>query len=79
MRVLKDFSLAGCKVTLFHWNSRYLIKLEQGRFEQTFKIDQFDISDEKEIEKFLDETFMEQAERRFSDMAQSLRDAMQRA
>lgn len=79
MRVLKDYSIPGCKVTLFHWNNRYLVKLEQGYLEQTFKINQFDIAGEDQLEKLLDETFLGQALSRFSEMALSLRDAMQRS
>jgi hypothetical protein len=79
MRVLKDFSLQGCRITLFQWNNRYLIKLEEGPFEQTFKVDQFVFNDAGEVEKLLDEAFISEALERFSAMAKSLRDALQRA
>lgn len=63
------------KITLFSWNNRYLIKLEQGLLEQTYKIDQFDIANEDELLKLIDDGFMEQAKKRFYEMSVSLHDA----
>lgn len=78
MRVVKDLTLQGCKVTLFHWNNRYLIKFEVGAFEQTFKVNEFDFTDDQEVIALLDDTFVEETLARFSAMAQSLHDARQR-
>lgn len=79
MRVLREFTVEGCKVTLFQWNNRYLIKIEAGPLEQTFKVDQFDFTDEGEVISLLDKTFVEEALARFSDMARSLHNARERA
>lgn len=79
MRVLREFTVEGCKVTLFQWNNRYLIKIEAGPLEQTFKVDQFDFADEGEVISLLDETFVKEALARFSDMATSLHHARERA
>jgi hypothetical protein len=78
MRVLKEFSNQGCKVTLYAWNNRYLIKLEQGHFEQTFKVDQFEFNDENAVAELLDEAFMREAIDRFDTMARSLHAALRR-
>lgn len=77
MRVLKEFSIQGCKVTLYAWNNRYLIKLEQGHLEQTFKVDQFEFNDESVVQ-LLDEVFMQDAIDRFDAMARSLHEAQRR-
>jgi len=63
------------KITLFSWNNRYLIKLEQGLLEQTYKVDQFDILNEDELLKLIDADFIQQAQKRFLEMSISLRDA----
>jgi hypothetical protein len=78
MRVVQEILNPHCKITIFHWNNRYIIKLEKSLFEQTFKIDQFEVAHEKDIEKLVDEPFIKQAIERFSSMTASLHDALQR-
>ena len=78
MRVVKELSHPHCKITIFSWNNRYLIKLEQGTLEQTFKIDQYDVSSEAELERIIDDVFIGQALNRFLEMGQSLHEAQQR-
>jgi hypothetical protein len=79
MRVVGEIPHNECKITVFAWNNRYLIKLEQGLLEQTFKVNEYDVSGEAELYKIVDETFIEAAVKRFADMNQSLRQSMQRA
>lgn len=76
MRVIGEIPHPDCKITLFHWNNRYLIKLEQGPFEQTFKIQEFDLSSEEEIKSVVTEEFIQAALQRFELMSRSLSDAM---
>jgi hypothetical protein len=52
-----------------------LIKLEAGPFEQTFKIEEYDLSSEEEIKSIVNEEFIQQSIIRFSDMAKSLTQA----
>ncbi|MEQ1586955.1 MAG: hypothetical protein ABL895_13795 [Cyclobacteriaceae bacterium] len=72
MRVVKEIPYPHFKITIFHWNNRYLIKLESGSFEQTFKISELDVFSEDEVLALLDDAFLEQALHRFDDMAASL-------
>ena len=78
MRVVKEIPYQHFKITIFHWNNRYLIKLESGSLEQTFKISELDVFSEAEVLALLDETFLEQALHRFDDMAGSLSLAISR-
>lgn len=78
MRIVKELSHRDCKITLFAWNNRYIIKVEQGLLEQTFKIDQFDVASEDEVIRMLDDAFIAQTVQRFSDMYRSLMEARQR-
>ena len=71
MRVLKEISGKPCKVTVFSWNEKYLIKLEHYGLEQTFKVSEFDVL-EQELEEILTEEFMQEAMSRFDEMARSL-------
>jgi hypothetical protein len=72
MRIINERSVEGCKVTFFAWNNRYLIKLEEGLLEQTFKINQFDVQNEDELLLLADSEFIREAIARFAEMAQSL-------
>lgn len=77
MRVVGEIPHPDVKITIFHWNNRYLIKLEAGPFEQTFKLEEYDISSEGELKEIVNETFIHQSIERFNSMAQSLRQATQ--
>ena len=79
MRVVGEIPHSECKITVFAWNNRYLIKLEQGLLEQTFKVNEYDVSGEAELYKIVDEPFIQEAIRRFAAMKLSLLQAMQRA
>lgn len=78
MRVVKQISHLQCRITLFNWNNRYLIKMERGGMEQTYKIDQFEVEGDAMVEKLIDETFIAEVVRRFDDMQVSLHTALQR-
>ena len=71
MRVVREIPHKACKITVFSWNQKYLIKLEAGDFEQTFKVSEFDVLEE-EIDEILSESFINEAVTRFADMQQSL-------
>jgi hypothetical protein len=79
MRVLKEIHRPQCKITVFQWNGKYLLKLEKGLIEQTFKVPELDITGEDELEAILSEEFMQKADERFTEMMQSLQKAMQDA
>lgn len=78
MRVLSEQTHEDIKITIFQWNNRYLIKLEQGLLEQTYKIDQFDVA-ESQLRNVVDESFLQQVRVRFTEMYKSLHEAIQRA
>lgn len=78
MRVVREIQHPHFKITLFHWNNRYLLKLESGLLEQTFKVSEFDVTSEAEVEQLLDDEFLKQAADRFTEMAESLAQAQAR-
>ena len=78
MRVVVEIPHKECKITVFAWNNRYLIKLEQGMLEQTFKVNEYDLDGESELFKIIDNTFIQEALNRFEDMDSSLRQTLQR-
>lgn len=76
MRILNEMEFGSCKVTLMAWNNRYIIKLENGLLEQTFKISQFDLDEESQLPQLLSDRFMQQAMERFAAMEKSLHEAL---
>jgi hypothetical protein len=79
MRLVREIAHPDCKITIFSWNNRYLIKLEQGLLEQTFKVPETDVTSEEELLSVIDAEFLQQAGNRFDDMGQSLYEARKRS
>jgi len=76
MRVVAEIPHPEVKITIFHWNNRYLIKLEAGLLEQTFKIPEYDVTSEDDARNVISEAFIQSAIHRFNDMAKSLHEAI---
>ena len=79
MRIIKEIPHPDYRITLFHWNNKYIVKLETARFEQTYKVDQFEFASDDEALKILDKEFIHLAMQRFENMAADLSDAIKRA
>ena len=70
MRVIAELPHPECKITIFSMNQKYIVKFEQGTFEQSYKLAELDLSgggvnDEFEI---LDEAFIATVIERFKVM-----------
>lgn len=78
MRVVGEIPHPHLKITIFNWNNRYLIKLEHGSLEQTYKVSELDFTSEEDLIKIVDAEFLMESEARFMDMAQSLFKSQQR-
>ena len=78
MRIVGEIPHDVCKITLFSWNNRYLIKVELGLLEQTYKVNQFDIGSEADLFKLVDESFISDALDRFKEMDETLGQALER-
>ena len=71
MRVVREINDKPCKITVFSWNGKYLIKLEQGALEQTYKVSEMDVL-EAEIDEILSDEFIKEALTTFETMGASL-------
>jgi len=73
MRVIKEASVGLYKVTIYHWNNKYLLKFEDGLNELTYKISQLDITSEADVEVFLtDPEVLSKVDETFGKMNQTL-------
>ena len=78
MRVIKTIRHPHITVSIFSMNDKYLIKLEAGPMEQTFKMPMNEIAGVEAIEQLLDKEFMQKALERFNEMYKSFLDAQER-
>lgn len=72
MRVIGEVSHPACKITIFNWNGKYLIKFEQGLIEQTYKVSEMDVSDEKDVLLLTKSPFIDKVLLRFEEMQKDL-------
>jgi hypothetical protein len=78
MRVVADIPHPHCKITLFAWNGKFIIKIEMGMLEQTYKVSELDVFVEEDVKKLLDSEFMNGVVKRFSEMDSALFEAIER-
>lgn len=80
MRVVAELPRPDCKITIFSMNMKYLIKIEKGTYEQTYKLSELDFPEGVDgIFKVLDENFMASVLARFDQMRKDFGEAYNRA
>ena len=68
MRVIEEIPHHTFKITVFHWNARYLVKIELDKYEQTYKINEGDVTGVSDVKKMLTDEFLESCMHRFLAM-----------
>ena len=68
MRIISDIPNGSYKITLYGWNGKYIIKIEDGMFEQTYKIAEFDVASDQEAMSLVDAEFLRAVQIRFNQM-----------
>ncbi|PWS29031.1 hypothetical protein DHW03_04135 [Pedobacter yonginense] len=70
MRVIAELPHPECKITIFSMNQKYIVKFEQGTFEQSYKLAELDLSGGgvNDVFEILDETFIATVIERFKLM-----------
>ena len=79
MRLVGEIAHPDCKITIFAWNNKYLVKFEQDYLEQTFKVNQFDVAGDDHLRKILDPAFIKTTLDRFETMGQTWSEAIDRS
>lgn len=67
MRFIKEIPNQAVKISLFAWNSKFIVKFEAGMYEQTYKFSEMDYT-ESEIENGLSASFIDAVITRFHAM-----------
>jgi hypothetical protein len=68
MRVIKEIPHERFKIQILNYNSKYILKIEIGQFEQTFKIGELDINSLDDIEKMITPELLQNCMKRFVEM-----------
>jgi hypothetical protein len=68
MRLIKDIPHERLKIQLFSYNSKYIVKIELGQFEQTFKIGELDVNSMEEVERMITPELLRKSVLRFVEM-----------
>ena len=68
MRLVKDIPHERYKIQIFNYNGKYIVKVELGQFEQSFKISEIDVSGLGEVENMITDELLNNALKRFVEM-----------
>lgn len=80
MRFIKTIPHHSLSIQLYAWNQKYILKYESGLLEQTYKIPEFEISGEENIEKLAVAIhFIQAIEKRFEEMWKDLQTIIEEA
>lgn len=68
MRLVKDIPHSKYKIQIHQYNGRYIVKIELGQFEQTYKIGELDVGSLEELEAMISNELLSNALKRFIGM-----------
>lgn len=80
MRVIAELPHPECKISIFSMNQKYIVKFEQGTFEQSYKLAELDLTGGgvNDVFEILDEDFIATVIERFKQMRSDFTTAYKR-
>ncbi len=69
MRFVQDIPHPQFRIGLYAWNGKYILKIDAGPYEQTYKVSEMDIVEQADVLTLLDDDFLQRVADRFRDMA----------
>jgi hypothetical protein len=76
MRIIAELPHPEFKISILNMNNKFIVKIEKGSFEQTYKIPEMDITDGvNSVFELLDDTFLKSVEKRFVEMLNDYKEA----
>ncbi|MEE1885544.1 hypothetical protein [Pedobacter flavus] len=80
MRIIAELPHPDCKITIFNMNQKYIVKLEQGPLEQSYKISELDLAGGgvNDVFEIIDDAFIQEALQHFSQMRLTFHNAYKR-
>ncbi len=68
MRLIKDIPHERFKIQLFNYNAKYIVKIELGQFEQSYKIGELDVDSVEDVERMITPELLKNSVSRFIEM-----------
>lgn len=68
MRLVKDIPHERYKIQVFQYNGKYIVKIELGQFEQTYKIGETDVFGLEDVERMISKELLSNSLKRFVEM-----------
>ena len=74
MRIIAELPHPDFKISILSMNQKFIIKIEKGAFEQTYKLPEIDLTDGvNSVFEILDEEFLKTVSQRFIAMQQDFK------
>lgn len=68
MRVIEEIPHPRFKIQIFSYNAKYILKIELGQFEQSYKIGELDVMGLEDVKNMISDDFLTNCLKRFVDM-----------
>ncbi|MFD0764938.1 hypothetical protein ACFQZI_08730 [Mucilaginibacter lutimaris] len=79
MRIIAELPHPDFKISILSMNQKFIVKIEQGTLEQTYKIPEMDLTEGvNSVFELLDEDFLKTVSARFIEMGKDYKDAYYR-
>ena len=79
MRIIAELPHPDFKISILNMNQKYIVKIEQGAYEQTYKIADADLIDGvNSVFEILDEDFLKTVSARFLEMRKDFKETYKR-
>jgi hypothetical protein len=72
MRLVKQIPHSHFRLSIFHWNAKYILEIELERYKQVYKWQEDDVNSVDEIEKILSPAFLDHTMGLFLEMRRGL-------
>ncbi|SMO45000.1 hypothetical protein SAMN06265350_102107 [Solitalea koreensis] len=71
MRVIAEIPNSQCRISILTMNQKFIVKIEKGNYEQTYKVSEMDLFfGLEDVKKMVNETFIVKVLERFKQMDQ---------
>jgi len=79
MRIIAELPHPDFKISILNMNRKFIVKIEQGNLEQTYKIAEADLTEGvNSVFELLDEEFLKTASTRFTEMRKDFNESYNR-
>ena len=76
MKFLNKIPHVDVDISVYEWNSKYIVKFEWNGYEQSYKISQLEVASKAEVEAALTPAFIAQIVERFEAMQEQWDEAL---